>query len=226
MSLKEFFRPSIIRPLVISLALMFFQQFGGVNAMMFYSATIFERAGFTNSTFVAIFIALVQFVTSVASCFLMDRAGRRLMLLVASVGMIIGCVLMGAYFFASTRTLCVDISWVAVTSLAIYIVGFVLGWGPCPWLMMSEIFPVAARGKASGIATFFNWLCSFIVTMAFKYMLVWFTPAGTFWFFTVVMLFALVFVYKVVPETKGKSLEEVQLYFEKKSRKHVQETKV
>ena len=231
MTFREFFQPSIMRPFFISMSLMFFQQFSGINAMMFYCATIFIKAGLDNSTFVSIFIGLVQFLSSVISCFIMDRAGRRFMLLSASTGMLISCVSMGTYFYMTNNILNkastpLDISWLAVTSLAVYIVAFAIGWGPCPWLMMSEIFPVSARGKASGIATFFNWLNSFIVTKAFSYMLASLTPAGTFWFFAFVLLLSLVFVYTYVPETKGKTLEEVQQYFERKSHKHVRETKV
>ena len=133
-----------MRPFFISMSLMFFQQFSGINAMMFYCASIFTEAGFNNSTFVSIFIALVQVLASIISCFIMDRAGRRFMLLMGSTGMFLSCVSMGAYFYATNIFLAkgenpADLSWLAVTSLAVYIVGFAVGWGPCPWLMMSEI---------------------------------------------------------------------------------------
>lgn len=184
---------------------------------MFYCATIFEKAGFKDdSTSVSIIIGVVQFFSSVVSLFIIDRGGRRFLLLQASISMSINLIIAGVYYYITTNNADggVDLSWIAVTTLSVYIVAFASGWGPCTWLMMSEIFPLRARGTASGIATFFNWFCSFIVTKAFTYMIDSLTEAGTFWFFGIIMFISIIFVYKFVPETKGKSLEEIQIYFE------------
>lgn len=149
------------------------------------------------------------------------------MLIIGGVGMCVSCFSMGVYFFITINSVPdtdmansgPDISWLAVTSIAVYIVGFAMAWGPCTWLIMSEIFPVKAKGVASGIATFFNWLCSFIVTLSFDVLIDGLTIAGTFWFFGSLAFLAVVFVYFYVPETKGKSLEEIQTYFEGKGQK-------
>lgn len=223
MSIKEFTKPSFLRPFMISMTLHFFQQSTGINAVMFYCATIFENAGFQdNSTMVSILIGIIQLVAAVVSILLIDRGGRRFLLLIGGVGMCVSCFSMGFYFFVTINSVPdtdiayggPDISWVAVTSIAVYIVGFAMAWGPCTWLIMSEIFPVKAKGVASGIATFFNWFCSFLVTLSFDVLIDGLTIAGTFWFFGSLAFLAVLFVYFYVPETKGKSLEEIQMYFE------------
>lgn len=191
---------------------------------MFYCATIFQTAGFQdNSTMVPILIALIQFVAAIVTLIMIDRGGRRFLLIVGGTGMFISCFSMGAYFYVTINAAPayegLEISWVAVTSVAVYIVGFAMSWGPCTWLIMSEIFPLKARGTASGIATAFNWFCSFAITKSFSFLIKLFTAAGTFWFYGSLMLLGTVFVYVCVPETKGKSLEEIQQYFESKDTK-------
>lgn len=223
MTFKDFTTPSLVRPLLISVALHFFQQFTGINAMMFYNATIFERAGFhENSTMVPILIGLIQFFATFVSLAMIDRGGRRFLLIVGGFGMCVSCFVMGAYFFISNdperASQVPDISWVAVTSIAVYIVGFTMSWGPCTWLLMSELFPLKARGTFSSIATASNWLFSFAVTQTFPRLLVVFNPAGTFWLFGSLSFISIIFVFVFLPETKGKSLEEIQQYFEDKGK--------
>ncbi|CAG2201770.1 GLUT8 [Mytilus edulis] len=128
--------------------------------------------------------------------------------------MTVTCFTFGAYYFAikagrSPETL----SWLAVGSLIIYIIGFSLGWGPIPLLAMSELFPARARGAASGMRLFVNWLCAFIVTKQFLLVQDWFGEAVTFWIFGAFCLGGVMFVIKYLPETKGKSLEDIELYF-------------
>ena len=154
MSFREFLNPSILRPFCISMALHFFQQTTGINAVMFYCATIFQTAGFQNEiTMVSILIGLIQFLASAVSLLMIDRGGRRFLLIVGGTGMFVSCFAMGAYFFMTINDAAsypgIEISWLAVTSIAVYIVGFVMAWGPCTWLIMSEIFPVRARGRAN-----------------------------------------------------------------------------
>lgn len=211
---SEFKKPELSRPLLISLAIMFFQQFSGINAVMFYTVTIFKSAGVRNSELSTVLVGAVQVVASAIACFLMDRAGRRKLLIIAGSLMTVTCFTFGAYYFAikagrSAETL----SWLAVGSLIVYIIGFSLGWGPIPLLVMSELFPAKARGAASGIATLVNWFCAFLVTKEFSLMQDWFGEAATFWIFGAFCLCGVMFVTKYLPETKGKSLEDIELYF-------------
>ncbi|KAL9961391.1 hypothetical protein ACROYT_G030317 [Oculina patagonica] len=228
MSFREFAKPSLLRPFAISMTIHFFQQTTGINAVMFYCATIFQKAGFQdNSTMVSILIGVIQLFAAAVSVLMIDRGGRRFLLIVGGIGMCLSCFSMGGYFYITINAApksghALDISWVAVTSVAVYIVGFAMAWGPCTWLIMSEIFPVKARGIASGIATLFNWFCSFVITKTFSLLIDEFTEAGTFWFYGSLAFLAVVFVYFYVPETKGKSLEEIQIYFESRGKKKFQ----
>lgn len=210
----EFKRPELSRPLYISLAIMFFQQFSGINAVMFYTVSIFQKAGVHNSELSTVVIGGVQVIATVVSCFLMDRAGRRRLLVVAGSLMTVTCFTFGAYYFAVKAGRSPEsLSWLAVGSLVVYIIGFSLGWGPIPLLAMSELFPVRARGAASGIAVAVNWFCAFVVTKEFLYLQDWFGEAMTFWIFGGFCLGGVMFVLKYLPETKGKSLEDIELYF-------------
>ena len=203
---------------------------------MFYCATIFQKAGFSEgSTSISILIGAIQFVATLVAILMVDRGGRRFLLLVSSVGMGLSCLTAGAYFYVTINAANADVSqakelsWLAVTSVSIYIVGFSFGWGPCVWLLMSEIFPVKARGTASGVSVLVNWGCSFVVTKSFAWMINNLTEAGTFWFFGSVAFLSIGFVYFFLPETKGKSLEEIEAFFEKKGRRNpapVRETDV
>ena len=129
--------------------------------------------------------------------------------------MCISCVSLGAYYYVTNNAISIsisayegpDISWIAVTSVSVYIVGFAMSWGPIPWLLMSEVFPVKARGTASGVATAFNWLCSFVITKTFAFLVNALFATGTFWLYGILAFIAVVFVFVFVPETKGKSFE-------------------
>ena len=227
MSIKEFAKPSLLRPFAISLALHFFQQSTGINAVMFYCATIFQKAGFQNkSTMVPILIGIIQVVAAALSVIMISHAGRRFLLIVGGVGMSISLFSLGSYFYISENSLSqnsivtyYDFSWMAVTSVAVYIVAFGMTWGPCAWLIMSEIFPVKARGIASGNATLFNWTCAFTITKTFPFFINTLTAAGTFWLYGSQAIMSIIFVYVCLPETEGKSLEKIQMYFEGKGKK-------
>lgn len=233
MSIQEFVKPSLLRPFAISLTLHFFQQSTGVNAVMFYCATIFHKAGFQDkSTVVPILVGILQVVAAAVSVVMIGRVGRRFLLIVGGVGMSISLFSLGSYFYISVNSPVTyydfDLSWMAVTSVAVYIVAIGMTWGPCAWLIMSEIFPVKARGTASGFATLLNWTCAFTITKTFPFFIDTLTAAGTFWLYGSQAILAVIFVYVCVPETEGKSLEEIQRYFEgiEKKEKEIRETYV
>jgi SP family facilitated glucose transporter-like MFS transporter 8 len=114
------------------------------------------------------------------------------------------------------------ISWVAILSLVLFNLSFALAWGPVPWLLMSEIFPLRARGIASSISTLFNWSLAFTVTKTFVNFQTALTPPGTYWLYAGVSFLAFLFVIFFVPETKGKSLEEIERLFDGRNRKSYQ----
>ena len=237
MSIKEFFTPSLFKPLLVGIFLMVFQQFSGVNAYIFYLNEIFKRAGIHNSkdqNYASIGYGGAQVLATGLACLIVDRTGRRVLLMIGGIGMFICNVLMGLYYIlvktqskdsvvnATNATLQSSIAhsvpesqinWLAPTSAIVFIILFSVGWGPLPWVLMSEIFPPRSRGPASGIVTLVNWLFVFIVTKSFHSLSTTLKLYGSFWFFGGWSLLSFFFVYFFVPETKGRTLEEVEALF-------------
>ena len=214
-SWSEFSKPELLQPLVISTAIMTFQQFSGINAVMFYTVSIFQTAIPNQAHVATVIVGGVQIAATVVACLLMDKLGRRKLLIGAGIVMTITLMLFGQYY----RLLASDSlggflkTWFPVFCLTFYIIGFSLGWGPIPMLIMSEIFPSRARGAASAIAVFVNGLASFFVTNEFMTMQNMFGASGTFSIFGLSCLVAVIFVWHYLPETKGKSLEDIELFF-------------
>ena len=235
LSLHEWVSPGIAKPLIISIGLMVFQQFCGINAVLFNAASIFALAGFKDGKLVSIAVGLVQFVGTGLGCLIMDRAGRRILLLTTAIGMCLTLVGLGVYFeiyippksdsssadavsllgSISHSVAASKINWLSILCIVLFNLFFALAWGPVPWLVMSEIFPLRARGPASSMATMANWLLAFIVTKTYDSMQLSLTIQGTYWFFGGCAFLGFVFVYILMPETKGKTLEEIEALFEK-----------
>ena len=213
-SLAEMMKPELLRPLKVAIGLMVFQQLSGINVVMFYTVSIFEMAGYKeNGTYAAVVIGVVQVIFTLVACYMMDRAGRRYLLLLAGFGMAVANIILAVFFYTQEHYPGSEIGWLALASLIVYIVAFSLGWGPIPMLVMSEIFPSHARGHASAITTVCGWTFSFLVTKEFSTVQLYAGPHGAFLFFGLSCLLSISFVYKMVPETNGKSLEDIELYF-------------
>ncbi|XP_074643939.1 solute carrier family 2, facilitated glucose transporter member 8-like [Tubulanus polymorphus] len=213
-SLSEFRRPELKMPLKISLLIALFQQLGGINAIMFYAVNIMLKAGFKESgNLAAVIIGAVQVVATVFSVFLMDRLGRRTLLTLGGLTMGLSCTVFGYYFYSESQSY----AWIPLLCVMVYVVGFSLGWGPIPALVMSELFPVKARSKASSMTTLTMWTFSFIITKEFEFMQQVLGKSGVFWFFGSSCFIGVAFILKYLPETKGKSLEDIELYFLGKS---------
>ncbi|XP_072022520.1 solute carrier family 2, facilitated glucose transporter member 8-like [Amphiura filiformis] len=246
-SILEFTKPSLYKPLMISVVLMFFQQWSGINAVMFYTVDIFKTAAPTIDAHIStVIVGVVQVVATLVSVLLMDRAGRRVLLLLAGVGMALSSTTFGLYYnlteknctsnnhnssmffydmdsVSTTAAPCVDdLSWLSLTSMVVYIVSFSLGWGPIPWLLMSEIFPSKARGAASAIATASNWIFAFAVTKSFLVLKEDYALGenGVFYLFAGICAASVIFVALFVPETKGLALEAIEAKFDGRSHEH------
>ncbi|CAL8344399.1 unnamed protein product [Lota lota] len=228
--MSDLLEPGIYKPLAIGVLLMFFQQATGINAIMFYAENIFEDAHFDNRALGTVIVGLTQvFFTGIAAL-IMDRAGRKVLLCISGVAMAISAAVFGVFFHLTTgqhnntsvRVMVsevegslgagpeVDLAWLALASMGIFIAGFALGWGPIPWLVMSEIFPSKVRGFASAVCVLTNWGNAFIITKCFQDLLALLTNAGTFWLFASMCALNVVFTIAFVPETKGKTLEQIQ----------------
>lgn len=208
--------------ILITLGLMLFQQLSGINAVIFYAGTIFRDAGGTiDENLSTTIIGIVNFVSTFLATIVIDRLGRKILLYVSSISMIITLSVLGAYFYIKEAT-DIDVSnygWLPLACLVIYVLGFSLGFGPVPWLMLGEILPSRIRGTAASMATGFNWMCVFMVTKTFHSIIATINMYGTWWLFAVVCTLGLIFVIFFVPETRGKSLEEIEKHLTGGSKK-------
>ncbi|XP_026731360.1 facilitated trehalose transporter Tret1-like isoform X1 [Trichoplusia ni] len=211
-ALRQLFTVKYMPAVLISLGLMLFQQLSGINAVIFYAASIFKMSGSTvDENLSSIIIGLVNFISTFIATAIIDRLGRKMLLYISSVSMITTLISLGAYFYVKDSG--VDVTaygWLPLACLVIYVLGFSIGFGPIPWLMLGEILPSKIRGTAASLATGFNWTCTFIVTKTFHNIIDAIHMYGTVWLFAVICLVGLFFVIFFVPETRGKSLEEIE----------------
>lgn len=220
-------KPHIMRPLLISLGLMFFQQFSGVNAVLFNLGLIFKSAGSSlSSETSSIIIGVVQVVATLIASILMDKAGRKMLLIISSSVMTISAGALGYYFYEKkfNEEFATDhLSWLPLLALVLFISSFSLGYGPIPWLMMGELFSADVKELAGSIATAFNWTLSFVVTSIFTSLQNTIHDYGVYWLFSGICALNLLFCLTIVKETKGKSLEEISAMFGAPSQKRESE---
>ncbi|XP_019051473.1 PREDICTED: sugar transporter ERD6-like 8 isoform X4 [Nelumbo nucifera] len=194
---------------LVGVGLMVFQQLGGINAIVFYASQIFASAGFPPKVG-NILYSLLQVVVTALGASLIDRAGRRPLLLVSASGLFLGSFLLGISFYLKASQL--SLNWVPVLALSgvlVYIGSFSVGMGAVPWVIMSEIFPINLKGIAGSLVTLVNWLGSWLVSYTFNFLSVWSTY-GAFFVYSAICAIGIGFIFKVVPETKGRTLEEIQ----------------
>ncbi|KAG0438699.1 hypothetical protein HPB47_016914 [Ixodes persulcatus] len=217
-TLRDLVHRSFSLPLVYTLLLMFFQQFCGINVVTFYSAAIFESAGSDiPAADCIILLGVVQVVATLVATLLMDRAGRRLLMFISSSAVALSLVVLGIFYYVKDLddgTFSHRYRYVPLASLTTYIAAFCLGVGPVPWIVMGEILSPRARGLSTGVSTAFCFLCEFIITKEFQDLVHLFHFSGLFWIFAIITLLQIVFVYVCIPETKGKSLEDISQLFE------------
>jgi sugar porter (SP) family MFS transporter len=206
-SIRELFRPAFRRPLIIAVVLAVFQQVTGINAILYYAPRIFEGAGFGRMSAIgqSAVVGLVNMLFTVVAIVLADRVGRRPLLLIATGGMGVSLLLLGAAF----RFPVLPASALLLIIL-LYIAFFASAMGPLVWVVMAEIFPIKVRGSAMGLATLVLWLADFAVTLTFPVISDRFHPSAAFWLYAAMCAGDLVFMWFFLPETKGKSLEEIE----------------
>lgn len=213
LSLRDFALPEIYRPMLISFGMMAYQQMSGINPVIFYSSEIFESAGFDDPKLPTITIGAVLVVATVVSCVLMDRAGRRLLLLAAGVPMTLSLAALGTCFYLTSSGPVNGLNWLSLTSVLVFVVCFSLGVGPISWLIVSELIPTRGRSIINGMATCIVWLLMFLATKEYGRMRRLMNDYGAFWFFAGCSLLGCAFVWFFVPETKGRTLEQIQEIF-------------
>ncbi|KAL0432415.1 UNVERIFIED_CONTAM: Sugar transporter ERD6-like 6 [Sesamum latifolium] len=204
-------------PLMIGIGLLVLQQLSGINGVIFYSNNIFESAGISSSNAATVGVGTIQVIATAVATWLVDRTGRRILLIVSSAGMSVSLLVVAVAFFlkgfvSAGSTLHGILGIVSVVGVLCMIISFSLGMGPIPWLIMSEILPIKIKGLAGSVATLFNWSFSWAITMTAPLLLAW-SSGGTFTLYTVMCVLTVAFVAIWVPETKGKTLEEIQFSF-------------
>ncbi|XP_022894567.1 sugar transporter ERD6-like 6 [Olea europaea var. sylvestris] len=204
-------------PLMIGIGLLVFQQLSGINGVIFYSTTIFESAGISSGNAATVGVGAIQVIATAISTWLVDKTGRRVLLIVSSSGMALSLLLVAVSFFSKgfvseDSTAYGIFGILSVVGVVCMVIAFSLGIGPIPWLIMSEILPIKIKGLAGSVATLANWLLSWVITMTAPLLLDW-SSGGTFTFYMLMCAFTVIFVAIWVPETKGKTLEEIQFSF-------------
>ncbi len=203
-------RPGARRPVIVGVGLAVFQQVTGINTIIYYAPTIFQGAGLASATAslaASAGLGLVNVLATVLAIRLLDRAGRRVLLLT-------GLLVMGAALFvlaaASLQAPSPALGLATAGALAVYVGGFAVGLGPVFWLLIAEVFPLAVRGRGMSVAGVANWGANVAVTMVFLDLVRLMGTAGTFLLFALLTAAAFAFAWRLVPETRGRSLEEIE----------------
>jgi len=200
------------RPMTIAIFLMIFSQICGINAIIYYGPSILSKAGFTMGDALGgqVTIGFVNTLFTFIAIYTIDKWGRKPLLKFGTAGVITSLLAISLLFFLGN-----NYSNYVIIGILVYIACYAFSLGPVQFVIASEIFPTKIRGRALTISTFFLWGANAIVGQVFPSMLNVLGPEGTFLLFGVICLPALWFIKNYIPETKGKSLEEIQLYWEK-----------
>ncbi|KAL0276888.1 UNVERIFIED_CONTAM: hypothetical protein PYX00_004356 [Menopon gallinae] len=200
------------KAMIISLGLVGFQQFSGINVILFNAETIFRRAGGSIEPEISTIITgAVMLVASATTPFVVERLGRRFLLLLSAAVMGIAHGVLGlCYYLDSIGTDTSGFSVLPVIAVLVYIVVYSVGFGPLPWAVMGEMFPTNIKSLASTLTASFCWLLGFLVTRFFNDLNELVKDHFTFWIFGICCFGAVFFVFFLLPETKGKSLVEIQ----------------
>lgn len=208
LSFGDLFALRFRRPLLIGVLLAIFQQITGVNTIIYYTPTILQMAGFQSASsaiLATVLVGAVNLGATIVSLLLLDRVGRRPLLLLGIAGMGLSLTHLGYLFGVSN----VPRNAILFDVIA-YLASFAVGLGPIFWLLISEIYPTTVRGQAMSLSSVVIWLSDLLVTMTFLSLVEGLGARASFWLYSGACLVALVFSGRMVPETKGRTLEEIE----------------
>ena len=207
-SWRDLLAPSLRAMLIVGVVMAAVQQFTGINTVIYYDVDIFERAGIVDASgaiWAAVAVALANVLSTLIAIRYVDRLGRRPLLMLGLGGMAISLVVLGGAFLFEGDVA----STLSIVSLMAYVICFAFSLGPIVWVLISEIYPQAVRGPAMSFATMVNWASNLLVALTFLTLLDTLGESATFWLYAGICVLAIVFVYTKVPETKGKTLEQI-----------------
>jgi len=208
-SFAELFQPGIRWLLLIGVTLAVLQQITGINTILYYGSIIFtEQVGEKSASaalFANVVIGAMNLVGTIAALFVIDRIGRKKLLLIASGGMGVSLAALGL-LFQTNASAAIPI----LLLILCYVASFSIGMGPGVWVVLSELFPTKIRGRAMSLATIALWSACLLITLTFLSLVKAVTAAGAFWVYALMCAFTFFFVWRFIVETKGKTLEEIE----------------
>ncbi|MCE3556178.1 sugar porter family MFS transporter [Pseudonocardia sp. RS11V-5] len=209
-SIRDLFGARVRPLMLVGIGLALFQQFVGINTVIYFTSTILRYTGasLNQSILLAVYVGVTNLVATIVAVLILDRVGRRRLLLAGTALLTASLFVLGAYF--ALPALNQGASWVGLACVIAYIVGFAVGLGPVFWLMISEIYPLHFRSKAMAVATIGNWAANFVVSYFFLQEVAAIGQGPTFWIYGVIGIGAIAFFWFKVPETKNRSLEEIE----------------
>lgn len=208
---RELISPRVRPLLAVGVLLAVFQQITGINTVIYYAPSLLQGAGFGNSgaLLANVVNGAVNVGMTIVAIWLLDKVGRRPLLLTGTAGMAVGMVIAACSFLGGSH-LTGGLAIVAVIGLFFYTGSFAIGLGPVFWLLIAEIYPLKIRGAAMSVASMANWAANFVVTISFLTLLNAIGGDGAFFLFGFLTLVALAYFWRKVPETKGRSLQEIE----------------
>lgn len=206
-TLKDVFKKKYRFILFIGVFLAVFQQWSGINVIFFYAPDIFAKAnlGVNDSLFQTTLVGLTNVIFTVLAMRIIDKTGRKKLMLVGAAGMAVCYLLIGLLFQTGLTE-----SWMLLSLLIITPAFFAFGLGPTVWVVLSEIFPNKIRGAAMSVSTFALWVACYLLTLTFPVFVEWFSAAKTFWIYAAICIIGFAVILKYLPETKGISLEQLE----------------
>jgi sugar porter (SP) family MFS transporter len=202
-----------VRPaLIVGITLAVIQQVTGINTVIYYAPTLLESAGLGSHAAIGatVIVGLINVLLTIVALRLLDRVGRRPLLLGGTLGMIVGLIVLGAAFVGQGDHVATGHAVVAIAALCVFVGSFAIGLGPVFWLLIAEIYPLRVRGSAMSCAGVANWLANFVVAIGYLSILAAIGKTATFWGLAGVTVISYAFMRMRVPETKGRPLTEIE----------------
>jgi len=204
--------------IIIGVLLSVFQQFVGINVVLYYAPEIFKTisSGTDSALLMTIIVGVVNFLFTIIAIKTVDKYGRKPLMIIGALGMAIAMLSLGFVFFTGAT------GYLALFCMMLYVASFAMSWGPVAWVLLAEIFPNKIRGKALAIAVAAQWISNYLVSVTFpmmndnSYLTEKFNNGFAYWIYGIMSLIAMFFIMKYVPETKGKTLEEMENLWDKK----------
>jgi len=203
--------------IIVGITLSVFQQFVGINVVLYYAPEIFKSIdpNTDGALLLTIIVGIVNFLFTIIAVRTVDKFGRKPLMMIGALGMCIAMLSLGFVFFSGAT------GYLALACMILYVASFAMSWGPVTWVLLSEIFPNKIRGKAMAVAVAAQWISNYLVSLTFpmmddnSYLTEQFNHGFAYWIYGIMSLLAMWFVWKYVPETKGKTLEEMEDLWEK-----------